>query len=37
MSKYSQITDYLERFLDNEVKKTGLSRVVVGLSGGLLV
>jgi len=35
MSKYSQITDYLERFLDNEVKKTGLNRVVVGLSGGL--
>jgi len=35
MSKYSQITDYLERFLDNEVRKTGLNRVVVGLSGGL--
>jgi len=35
MSKYSQITDYLEHFLDNEVKKTGIKKVVVGLSGGL--
>jgi len=35
MSKYSQITDYLVRFLDNEVKKTGITKVVVGLSGGL--
>jgi NAD+ synthase len=35
MSKYLQITDYLVRFLDNEVKKTGLKNVVVGLSGGL--
>ncbi|MDQ7068050.1 MAG: NAD+ synthase [Sulfurimonas sp.] len=35
MSKYSQITEYLQAFLENEVKKTGLSRVVVGLSGGL--
>jgi NAD+ synthase len=35
MNKYSQIADYLERFLDDEVKKTGISRVVVGLSGGL--
>ncbi len=35
MCKYSQITDYLVRFLDNEVKKTGIKRVVVGLSGGL--
>jgi len=35
MSKYSQITDYLERFLDNEVRKTGIKKVVVGLSGGL--
>jgi len=35
MSKYSQITDYLQRFLDNEVRKTGINRVVVGLSGGL--
>ncbi len=35
MSKYAQITDYLERFLDNEVRKTGIQKVVVGLSGGL--
>ncbi len=35
MGKYSQISDYLVRFLENEVKKTGLQRVVVGLSGGL--
>ncbi|OIP53202.1 MAG: NAD(+) synthetase [Helicobacteraceae bacterium CG2_30_36_10] len=35
MSKYSQISDYLQRFLDNEVKKTGIKRVVVGLSGGI--
>jgi NAD+ synthase len=35
MSKYSQITDYLVRFLQNEVTKTGLKKVVVGLSGGL--
>ena len=35
MSKYSQITEYLEHFLDNEVRKTGIQKVVVGLSGGL--
>jgi NAD+ synthase len=35
MSKYSQITKYLELFLEDEVKKTGLQNVVVGLSGGL--
>ncbi len=35
MSKYAQITDYLEHFLDNEVRKTGVKKVVVGLSGGL--
>jgi len=35
MSKYSQITEYLEHFLENEVKKTGIKKVVVGLSGGL--
>jgi NAD+ synthase len=35
MGKYSQITDYLVRFLENEVKKTGINNVVVGLSGGL--
>ena len=35
MSKYSQVTDYLEHFLDNEVRKTGIQKVVIGLSGGL--
>ena len=35
MSKYSQISEYLEHFLDNEVRKTGIKKVVVGLSGGL--
>ena len=35
MSKYSQITEYLQLFLEDEVKKTGLKKVVVGLSGGL--
>jgi len=35
MSKYSQITEFLGHFLDNEVKKTGLKKVVVGLSGGV--
>ena len=35
MSKYSQITEYLEHFLEDEVKKTGIQNVVVGLSGGL--
>jgi len=35
MSKYAQIAHYLELFLEDEVKKTGLKNVVVGLSGGL--
>ena len=35
LSKYSQITQYLESFLENEVHKTGLKNVVIGLSGGL--
>ena len=35
MKKYAQISDYLERFLEDEVKKTGIEKVVVGLSGGL--
>ena len=35
MSKYAHITEYLEYFLDNEVRKTGIQNVVVGLSGGL--
>ena len=35
MSKYSQITEYLEHFIDNEIRKTGMNKVVIGLSGGL--
>ena len=35
MSKYSQITEYLQHFLEDEVTKTGIKKVVVGLSGGL--
>jgi NAD+ synthase len=35
MKKYAQIEEYLHHFLDNEVRKTGLKKVVVGLSGGL--
>ena len=35
MSKYSQIADYLQRFLDDEVRKTGIQKVVIGLSGGI--
>lgn len=35
MKKYAQITKYLVKFLQDEVKKTGISKVVVGLSGGL--
>jgi len=35
MKKYEQITEYLQHFLDNEVRKTGLNKVVIGLSGGL--
>ncbi|MFT7859368.1 MAG: NAD+ synthase [Sulfurimonas sp.] len=35
MSKYSQITDYLVSFIKEEVRKTGIKKVVVGLSGGL--
>lgn len=35
MGKYAEITDYLVRFLRDEVHKTGLKRVVVGLSGGI--
>ena len=35
MKKYEQISIYLQYFLDNEVRKTGLNRVVLGLSGGL--
>ena len=35
MSKYSQITEFLQHFLEDEVSKTGIKKVVVGLSGGL--
>ncbi|MDA3945294.1 MAG: NAD+ synthase [Helicobacteraceae bacterium] len=35
MSKYALITDYLVRFIDDEVRKTGLKKVVLGLSGGI--
>ena len=35
MGKYEMITDYLVRFLDDEVRKTGLNSVVLGLSGGI--
>jgi NAD+ synthase len=35
MSKYAQISDYLIRFLQDEVHKTSLKNVVVGLSGGI--
>ncbi|MBA1432896.1 MAG: NAD+ synthase [Epsilonproteobacteria bacterium] len=35
MNKYGEIAEYLQLFLDDEVRKTGISKVVVGLSGGL--
>jgi len=35
MGKYALISDFLTRFLQNEVEKTGLKRVVAGLSGGI--
>ena len=35
MGKYEQITDYLQYFLGDEVRKTGIQKVVIGLSGGL--
>lgn len=35
MGKYQLISHYLENFLSQEVRKTGLKKVVVGLSGGL--
>lgn len=35
MSRYAQITEFLGHFLEQEVKKTGIQKVVVGLSGGL--
>ncbi|MDQ1263080.1 MAG: synthase [Campylobacterota bacterium] len=35
MTRYAHIAEYLEHFLDNEVRKTGLKSVVLGLSGGI--
>lgn len=35
MGKYAQVSDYLVRFIKDEVSKTGLDGVVVGLSGGI--
>lgn len=35
MGKYALITQYLTGFLEQEVRKTGLNKVVVGLSGGI--
>ena len=35
MKKYELISEYLQHFLDNEVRKTGLEKVIVGLSGGI--
>ena len=35
MGKYAYTTEYLQYFLEDEVKKTGIKNVVVGLSGGL--
>lgn len=35
MKKWDLVTTYLTKFLQNEVEKTGLKHVVVGLSGGL--
>ncbi|MDD5717301.1 MAG: NAD+ synthase [Sulfuricurvum sp.] len=35
MGKYELISRYLSEFLNQEVRKTGLQKVVVGLSGGI--
>lgn len=35
MGKYELISGFLTKFLANEVEKTGIGRVVVGLSGGI--
>jgi len=35
MGKYAMITEYLVRFLEEEVHKTGLKNAVLGLSGGI--
>ncbi|MBW6488689.1 NAD+ synthase [Sulfurimonas sp.] len=35
MKKYEQISEYLQHFLSDEVRKTGIQNVVLGLSGGI--
>jgi NAD+ synthase len=35
MKKYEQMTEYLHHFLSDEVRKTGIQSVVLGLSGGV--
>lgn len=35
MSKYELMSRYLTEFLSQEVRKTGLKKVIIGLSGGL--
>lgn len=35
MKKYEQIAEYLQHFLSDEVRKTGIINVVLGLSGGI--
>ncbi len=35
MKKYEQITQFLQYFLSDEVRKTGIQNVVLGLSGGI--
>lgn len=35
MKKYEQIVEYLQHFLSDEVRKTGIVNVVLGLSGGI--
>jgi len=35
MKKYEQISQYLQHFLSDEVRKTGIQNVVLGLSGGI--
>ncbi|MFY9142533.1 NAD+ synthase [Sulfuricurvum sp.] len=35
MGKYELVSRYLSEFLDQEVRKTGLKKVVIGLSGGI--
>lgn len=35
MNKYQSIENYLVKFLQDEVKKAGFSKVVLGISGGI--